>query len=258
MRILLCLVLSSSAAFAGHGDGVAPSRLSLGPPNGGAIDKVAVTARSHLGHLHVTLAFDLSSRARDPSEVSLPLRLSSTANVIGLALGGDEGKPLDVTLARDRYDETVRQIRDPALLEQTAPGRYALAVFPVSREERARVTIELALPHGAPLLLDGVRTATLDLDGTPRRLAIARPISLGDALEEERDEAAAPLAVDAEVSLFAVPPQYDVSRPRPVPNLSGWHDRERLMPTVKLTERVIPRQFAKDDAQPIKRELVLY
>ena len=258
MRNLVCLVLcSSSVAFAGHGEGVAPTRVGLGPPKGGAIEKVAITARSHLGHLHVTLAFDLSSRAKDLTEVALPLRVSAGASVIGLTLGGDEGKPLDVAVARNRYDNTVNAIRDPALLEQKSPGRYALAVFPVSRTERAKVVVELALPHGAPLLLDGVRSATIDLDGTRRRLAIARPVSLADALEEERDEATTPLAVDGEISLFAVPPQYDISRPPPVPNLSGFHQRIAVMPTVTITERTRVKPWGNEElAQPIKREIV--
>lgn len=261
MRNLACLVmLSSSVAFAGHGEGVAPTRLSLGPPTGGAIDKVSVTARAHLTHVHVTLAFELYNRATSPTEVSLPLRLSSTASVIGLRLGADVGMPLDPTLARDRYDETVRIIRDPALLEQKAPGRYALAVYPVSRDERARVTIELALPHGAPLLLDGVRRATLDLDGTPRRLAVARPISLGDALDQPSDEATTPLAVDPELSLFAVPPQYDVARPKVVPELASFREHRHYpqMPPVSISERVRIRPFgAEDKGAPIQREIVM-
>jgi hypothetical protein len=259
MRILVLLVLmSSSVAFAGHGDGVAPTRVSIGRPKGGAIDRVAVTARSHRGHLHVTLALDLSSRAKDLTEVALPLSLSSGTSVIGLTLGADEGKTLDATVARQRYDETVRLIRDPALLELTAPGRYALAVFPVSRVAGQTVKIELALPHGAPLLLDGVPSASLDLDGTPRRLSVARPVSLAAALEETRDEGMTPLAVDAELSLYAVPPQFDRSRPAPVPHLSGWHERERVTPTVSISERTRVKPFANDVAQPIKREIILY
>jgi hypothetical protein len=259
MRILVCLLLSwSSIAIAGHGEGVAPTRVSLGPPTGGAIAKVAVTVRSHTSHLHVTLALDLTSRAKDMTEVALPLRVSSSASVIGLTLGADVGTPLDVSVARNRYDNTVARIRDPALLEQQAPGRYVLAVFPVSRQDKARVTIELALPHGAPLLLDGVRSATLDLDGTRRRLALARPISLADALEEEHDEALIPLAVDAETSLFAVPPELDLGRPAPVPELAMFREHRHfsVMPTVRLTERAIPRPFREDKAEPFRREII--
>lgn len=262
MRILGFLVLcSSSVAVAGHGDGVAPTRVGLGPPRGGAIDKVAITARSHLGHLHVTLALDLSSRAKDMTEVALPLRVSAGASVIGLTLGGDAGKSLDVSVARSRYDETVRLVRDPALLEQRSPGRYALAVFPVSRTGGAKVTVELALPHGTPLLFDGVRAATIDLDGTQRRLAIARPVSLADALEEERDELAAPLAVDGEWSLLAVPPEYDVTVPPPVPTITAFKEHRHfpIMPTVSITERVRVKPFPQEQkAEPIKREIVLY
>jgi hypothetical protein len=249
MRILGCLVLlSSSVAVAGHGDGVAPTRVSIGPPKGGAIGTVAVTARSHTGHLHVTLAFELSTRAKGMTEVALPLRISSSASVIGLTLGADEAIPLGVDIARDRYDYIVDLVRDPALLEQQAP---------VSRNERARVKVELALPHGAPLLLDGVRSATLDLEGTPRRLAVARPISLADALEEERDEGTTPLAVDAEVSLLAVPPRYDIGRPPPVPELAMFREHRHypVMPTVRLTERAIPKPFREDKAEPFRREI---
>ncbi len=258
--MLVCLVMcSSSIAVAGHGDGVAPTRLGLGPPRGGAIGSVAITARSHLGHLHVTLVMDLSSRAKDLTEVALPLRLSSTASVIGLTLGADVGQTLDVDVARNRYDVTVSMIRDPALLEQKAPGRYALAVFPVSRDEKARVTIELALPHGAPLLLDGVRRATLDLDGTKRRLAVARPVSLADALEENVGDEIT-LAVDAETSLFAVPPQYDIARPSPVPSLTAFQEHRHfpIMPTVKISERVRVKFAREEKAEPFKREIVMY
>ena len=179
--------------------------------------------------------------------------------MIGLTLGGDVGQTLDVDVARNRYDVTVRMIRDPALLEQKAPGRYALAVFPVSRDEKARVTIELALPHGAPLLLDGVRRATLDLDGTKRRLAVARPVSLADAIEENVGDEIT-LAVDAETSLFAVPPQYDIARPSSVPSLTAFqaHRHFPIMPTVKITERVRVKLAQEEKAEPFKREIVMY
>lgn len=260
MRNLVCLLLcSSSVALAGHGDGIAPTRVAVGPPRGGAIDRVAITARSHLGHLHVTLAMDLSTRAKDMTEVALPLQLSNGASVIGLVLGDDKGETYDAPLARDRYTRTVNAIRDPALLERKGPDRYALSVFPVARGAGVRVTVELALPDGAPLLLTGVGRATIDLDGTPRRLAMARPVSLADALEEETVDPPTPVSVDAEVSLLALPAQYDPAVPLPVPNLSGFHAHIPLMPTVTISERTRVKPFPEDkDAQPLKRVIVMY
>ncbi|HET6581907.1 MAG TPA: VIT and VWA domain-containing protein, partial [Nannocystaceae bacterium] len=51
------------------------------------------------------------------------------------------GEVLPKATARQVYDETVGRGRDPGLLEELAPGRFSLQVFPIEPRERKRVQI---------------------------------------------------------------------------------------------------------------------
>ena len=52
------------------------------------------------------------------------------------------GEVLPRVTARQIYDETVGSRRDPGLIEELAPGRFSLDVFPIEQRERKRVQIE--------------------------------------------------------------------------------------------------------------------
>jgi hypothetical protein len=253
----MCISLLVSTVLAGSLP-IEPSRISLGTPKDGSITGLAITARNHPGHIHVTVWMELSTRSKTPVEVTVPLGVSRAISVTGLVLGTEVGSVEDAGVARNRYENTVRAIRDPALLEQKG-DRLALRVFPLTRETTSTVKIELALPYGAPLVIaTGNRSvkASLDVDGLVRTLPLGRPIALGEALEENVDEGPSLARVDAETSLLSLPGQY--VRPPVVASLRSFHDHIPEMPTVALSERVVPSPFKRDEPHPIKREIVMY
>ena len=242
--ILASLVIASSAAAqpqpilaaAERAVPVEPSKLRFGTVDGGSITYLGVTARAHPGHVHVTMTMALATRSKELREVALLLATSSQVGVIGLGLdtaeGTEVGYATEPAAARSTYESIVATIKDPALLEQIAPGKLALKVFPVSRDVPATITMELALPYGAPLVIErgasGIRDIDIDLDGQEEHhlLGARRMIPLTDAIEEHALETDMP-AVGATVSLIARPQdrRHLVVMPR------GFHERERFVPT---------------------------
>lgn len=198
---------------------VQPSRIELGTPRRGAVARLSVVARNWPTHVHVTLTFALVARAEGPTEVGLPISLAHGVAVARFALETERGPELgyvqNASAARASYERTVEILRDPALLEWKASTRGAerldLRVFPVTREVPATITIELALPYGAPLVLapgtSGLRDVSVDLDGTPRiqRVGRALTLGLGDVVDEPNPTEDVRAHVDRTASLLALP-----------------------------------------------------
>lgn len=96
---------------------------------------------------HATMSITLTTRARTPQELVVPVEVPDGMAITGLTIriGREEplvGRPLRAWYARTIYDDVVREIRDPALLEATEQG-IRLSVFPITRTTPARITIEL-------------------------------------------------------------------------------------------------------------------
>ena len=97
---------------------------------------------------HARLKVVVTTSARGMQEVILPITVPDGMVVTGLSITvGREApmvaRPLLAASARNIYDQVVREIRDPALLETTETGGFQLSVFPVTRAAPARVVIEL-------------------------------------------------------------------------------------------------------------------
>src|SRR5690242_4336633 len=104
MRTPLLFLLVSSTAYAGRH---------------GALERV------DNGHAKITFVFQTSSR--DAVEIVQPIELpvAMTATGVAVAIGDAEparSVPLRTAAARRVYDEIVREIRDPALLEAGEHG----------------------------------------------------------------------------------------------------------------------------------------
>lgn len=243
--IIACLAIASSAAAqpqpiiaaAEHAVPVEPSKIRFGSVDGGSVTHVRLTARQHPGHVHVTMTLALASRSKTVREVALPLFLSSQVTAIGLGLETPQGLEVGVAaepgLARSTYERIVETMIDPALLEQLGPERFGLRVYPVARDAPATVTVELALPYGAPLVIERgssrIREVAIDLGGDAQRHRLGKRtvISLVDAIEEPADETKELPRVDATSSLLARP----VDRRPQIVMPSGFHDRVRTLPT---------------------------
>jgi len=117
---------------------------------------------------HAVLSFVLGTNKRGPQEVTVPIEIpiGMAATGLSIAMGDDAGMsavPLRAELARGVYNDVVREIRDPALLEIDADGTMMLSVFPLTRGLPARITIELTAMEKA----EGHVTRTRSLVAAP-------------------------------------------------------------------------------------------
>jgi hypothetical protein len=139
LPIALLLVTATAAAEA------STARRIAGAPSSG---KLAHAVVEQVDDDHAVLTFVLTTTARGPQEITVPIDLpmGMAATGLSIAMGRDvamSAVPLRAENARGIYDQVVRQVRDPALLEVTEEGGMLLSVFPVTRGVPARVTIEL-------------------------------------------------------------------------------------------------------------------
>lgn len=121
-----------------------PRRIA-GAPTGG---KLAHAVVENVDDDHAVLTFVLTTTKRGPQEVTVPidLPLGMAATGLSIAMGREaamSARPLRAASASGIYDQVVREIRDPALLEITEEDGMRLSVFPVTRGVPARITIEL-------------------------------------------------------------------------------------------------------------------
>lgn len=73
-----------------------------------------------------------------------PLPLDATVTEFTLWVDGSpvKGEVLDAEAARAYYEETVRELRDPALLEYQGRGAVKASVFPIQPKDERRITLE--------------------------------------------------------------------------------------------------------------------
>jgi hypothetical protein len=121
---------------------------------------------------HATLTVVLKSSSIDGAEVvqEIDLPHGMTATGMSMAMGNELAVSVVVspTFGRATYDEIVREIKDPALLEYRGDGRAVLRVFPVRRDTPATVVIELtatSLVSAADLRHLGKMTSLLAVPG---------------------------------------------------------------------------------------------
>lgn len=183
-RSIVCAV---ALAVAATGRAAAePSSVQLGEPGpGAAIDRVRLALRPHAAALGATLTLSLSTTSTAPLELVLPLAVPRGTDVTALTITLDGARihaavrPADT--ARAGYAQTVRELRDPALLAWTSStathDHLELRVFPVARGHGAAVVVTLALPPTERLAIDpgGAAIGQIEIAGVGRARRVARP-----------------------------------------------------------------------------------
>jgi|HubBroStandDraft_6_1064221.scaffolds.fasta_scaffold91471_3 hypothetical protein len=117
---------------------------------GGADASASHARRGELvvtGPGHATLTFVLHSASSEPSELVEPIELpvGMTATALHVSIDGVELRSTSLASgdARASYDDVVRRLKDPALLEYRSEGVAILRVFPIRRDTPATVVVEL-------------------------------------------------------------------------------------------------------------------
>lgn len=188
MRTLPLALLLVSVVTAAE---ASTARRIPGAPSSG---KLAHAVVENVDDDHAVLTFVLTTTARGPQEITVPIDLpmGMAATGLSIAMGRDaamSARPLRAESASGIYSEVVSQIRDPALLEITEDGLMKLSVFPVTRGVPARVTIELTSVDKLEDLLSVNRVTSL----------IAAPPAVSDHDDEYAEYWVQHLDVIAEV-----------------------------------------------------------
>lgn len=97
---------------------------------------------------HAKLRLVLATTSKEVREVSVPITVPAHFVVTGLSLSMPGVDPVIASVrvkadARERYDDVVAQIKDPAIVERIDDHHVMLRVFPVSRDAAATITLEL-------------------------------------------------------------------------------------------------------------------
>lgn len=151
LRTITGLVLITLLAV-----GAAPALAASAPLSGDAlpfftepgvllrVHRVSVTIENQVATTRVEQVF-YNDGAR-PAEGTYLFPLPAGAAVSNLIMYIDgqpvEAKILDAEAARAIYDEIVRQMRDPALLEYVGAGAVQASVFPIGPDDEVKIEIE--------------------------------------------------------------------------------------------------------------------
>lgn len=166
-RVLLAVALLGAAAAAQERDPLLSARHLLIPQSRGwsldrgtpAVRIVSVDARVRILERAASTTLDLllENPGPAPAESVLLLPVPPGAAVSSFAFEGPAAEPTAQLLPRDEarrvYDEIVRRLRDPALLEFAGYGLIRSSVFPIA----ARGTTRVRLAYEELLPVDGDR-----------------------------------------------------------------------------------------------------
>ncbi|MFT3693729.1 MAG: hypothetical protein QM831_11350 [Kofleriaceae bacterium] len=97
---------------------------------------------------HAQLRLTVTSKSATPREELVNVTIPHRYVVTGVAMtGGEEmvSAMLDRGDAWERYSDVVRQIKDPAVVEWIDDDHVVVRVFPVSRDQPAKVTLDLGM-----------------------------------------------------------------------------------------------------------------
>jgi len=103
---------------------------------------------ARLDNGHATFTFTLATTSIEAEELvqTVELPVGMTATGLTVSIGGSTPSraiTMEPTNGRTTFDEIVRRMKDPALLERTGVATATLRVFPVQRGAPATVVIEL-------------------------------------------------------------------------------------------------------------------
>jgi hypothetical protein len=92
---------------------------------------------------HATLTVVVTTRHADAERVTEQIDIPVGMTVTGMTLERTHATAMPARAASDTFDEIVRVMRDPALLEYAGDHRAQLSVFPVRAGAPAKIVIEL-------------------------------------------------------------------------------------------------------------------
>lgn len=110
--------------------------------------RITYQKASPVDETHTKLRLVVTTRATEPTEVTVPIAIPDGFVVTGMALSMTDEDPITarfhvVTKARTSYEAVVAQLKDPALLEWVDAHHVRLRVYPVTRAVSATVTLDL-------------------------------------------------------------------------------------------------------------------
>jgi Ca-activated chloride channel family protein len=115
------------------------------PPASYKIDSIDVHAalNDQVAHVQVSQSFQNTGSAPMEVRFMFPLPYDGAIDRLTLLVDGKEvpAKLLSKEEARRRYEEIVRRIRDPALLEWVGTGMFQTNVFPIPPDAKRTVTL---------------------------------------------------------------------------------------------------------------------
>src|SRR3989304_6299950 len=143
LGLLLCLgfLLPAAPALA---DGIIVPEPPFRSP------RVSVTIQDQVATTHVDQVFRNDNDFTVEGTYVFPLPPGAAVSQFTLWIDGEavEGKVLTREQARQTYEDIVRSLRDPALLEYVDRGAVQASIFPIDPGAERR--IELGEPQGRP------------------------------------------------------------------------------------------------------------
>lgn len=108
--------------------------------------KVSVTINEQVAITHVDQVFFNPNSWQVEGTYIFPIPEGAVISSFSLWIDGEpiKGDILDAEQARHRYEEIVRSLQDPALLEYTGSGLWQAKIFPIPPGEERRVELEYA------------------------------------------------------------------------------------------------------------------
>lgn len=146
--MLVTLLAAGAVPALAHGTSPEPASGPLAlQSNAGVILKqhrVSIEIDNQVASTRIEQVFYNDSQVRAEGTYIFPLPVGAAVSDLVMWVNGTpiEAKILDADQARDIYDQIVRQMRDPALLEYVGAGAIQASVFPIEPFAEVKIEIE--------------------------------------------------------------------------------------------------------------------
>lgn len=145
--LIALLIVGVSPVLANGAPATEPAPLLQGDP-GVTIElhRVHVEIDNQVAVTRIEQVFANHSDRRAEGTYIFPLPVGAAVSDLIMWVNGQaiEARILDAEEARDTYDEIVRRMRDPALLEYVGAGAIQASVFPIEPNSEVKIEIEYA------------------------------------------------------------------------------------------------------------------
>ena len=144
--LVALLLVGAGPAFAARDAQPDPQGLPLLMDSGVLIrlHRVSVEIDNQVATTHIEQVFFNDSQRVAEGTYVFPLPVGAAVSDLVMWVDGKpiEAQILDADQARDIYDEIVRRMRDPALLEYVGAGAIQASVFPIQPNSEVKIEIE--------------------------------------------------------------------------------------------------------------------